>query len=850
VAALAVGLVLSGCTTWADPIPPRAASGSLQQVWVTGLDPGDPVRLLPSADGAAVATGTADANGTYVFYGLTQQPDYWVQVAGHPLYDTPKQVLPVRSAMEQPTPSDYDQWVADGHRDPARPLLSTQLAAGTITATGSGGPTFGYLPARDSTALAVAVAVPPGTCTTAGQTGCVRRPTVVVHTPYGSASALHKPADRFHPPAAADEASLGGLDIARDAREFTKRGYAFVAVDVRGTWCSGGAYESSGGLVASDAFDAVEIAARQPWSTGSVALHGFSGPGLMAIAGAAMHPPHLAALEVGGIGDAFEAVRPGGIGAFGVVDRNGPGTQLQQVQADGSTPPDTGGSANLVSTSWEIFQVIETNTGPWPTDPAVTARNLPIPGPEKAGYVQSCIDNQALHAQRSPARTASGQRAHIDRTVLEAARSAHRVRGGLDLPFPQQLPLDLGELVRVPTFTTGTWRDSAIPDAGDAALQFPAAPTTWAYLTNGYHDQVWYDGPGAEHRWRFLRLHLARMPASWNGSTQATLHGATPPSGWDGERAGADALPVAIAWGTPNGDAASQTGSPVVTRHAAMPDGARAAADFGTGRLWLRTDGTMVDTAAPATDDPNAAVTYQEQPGARRRLGQWYGQAEPWPAHVSGATARFDSVPATWADGFWLAGPASVDLWVRSSQDDADLQVSLSEVRSDGTEVLLQTGWRRASLRQLDSRSTPLVPRFTDAVSEPLVPGAWTPVRVALPSVAARLLPGSKLRVSISAPGGDSVNRVFDEEPSATVQIGTGPGHASSLTISFLARTPSNDANAATLAALASAVDAHRTANALGCNPSANRYEDTRAQPCRSDAPLGAASAPSFSPGG
>src|SRR5262249_51085586 len=61
-----------------------------------------------------------------------------------------------------------------------------------------------------------------------------------------------------------------------------------------------------------------------------------------------------------------------------------------------------------------------------------------------------------------------------------------------------------------------------------------------------------------------------------------------------------------------------------------------------------------------------------------------------------------------------LAGPGSVDLWLRSSAPDTDLQVTLSEIRPDGLEMYVQNGWLRASHRRLDRKdSTILDPRPT-----------------------------------------------------------------------------------------------------------------------------------------
>ena len=52
-----------------------------------------------------------------------------------------------------------------------------------------------------------------------------------------------------------------------------------------------------------------------------------------------------------------------------------------------------------------------------------------------------------------------------------------------------------------------------------------------------------------------------------------------------------------------------------------------------------------------------------------------------------------------------IVGPGSVDLWLRSSAADTDLQVTLTEIRPDGLETYVQSGWLRASHRRLDKRT-------------------------------------------------------------------------------------------------------------------------------------------------
>ena len=48
-----------------------------------------------------------------------------------------------------------------------------------------------------------------------------------------------------------------------------------------------------------------------------------------------------------------------------------------------------------------------------------------------------------------------------------------------------------------------------------------------------------------------------------------------------------------------------------------------------------------------------------------------------------------------------VIGNASVDLWLKSTAPDTDIQVTITEVRPDGKETYVQNGWLRASDRAL-----------------------------------------------------------------------------------------------------------------------------------------------------
>jgi len=137
------------------------------------------------------------------------------------------------------------------------------------------------------------------------------------------------------------------------------------------------------------------------------------------------------------------------------------------------------------------------------------------------------------------------------------------------------------------------------------------------------------------------------------------------------------------------------------------------------GGLVLRTRRDS-DPARPSASD-DGVDGYHPDPDARPAQtlpGQ--GQEQSWeviPHYdwrplVDGTAVAYATPPLV-RDTI-VGGPGSVDLWLRSSAADADLQVTLTEVRPDGLEAYVQNGWLRASHRKLDRKtSTVLAPRPT-----------------------------------------------------------------------------------------------------------------------------------------
>jgi hypothetical protein len=135
------------------------------------------------------------------------------------------------------------------------------------------------------------------------------------------------------------------------------------------------------------------------------------------------------------------------------------------------------------------------------------------------------------------------------------------------------------------------------------------------------------------------------------------------------------------------------------------------------------------------------------------------------------------------------AGPGSVDLWLKSTAPDTDLEVTLTELRPDGQEVYVQNGWLRASHRALDAtHSTPLEPVHPDtsASAAPLPANTFVSARVALFPFAHIFRAGSRIRITVEAPGGNRPFWAFGDLPAnGTVvnSIAHSLGHASKLVL-------------------------------------------------------------------
>jgi predicted acyl esterase len=152
-----------------------------------------------------------------------------------------------------------------------------------------------------------------------------------------------------------------------------------------------------------------------------------------------------------------------------------------------------------------------------------------------------------------------------------------------------------------------------------------------------------------------------------------------------------------------------------------------------------------------------------------------------WAPVADGAGLGYVSEPLP--EDVVIAGPASLDLNLASSAPDTDLQVTISEVRPDGDENYVQFGVLRASYRELDDRSNDLEAIPTYEARDELTPDDPTRVRVPIYPVAYAFRAGSRIRVTIQAPGGDRPRWLFDthEDGSTKNTIVSSPDSPSRL---------------------------------------------------------------------
>ena len=445
-------------------------------------------------------------------------------------------------------------------------------------------------------------------------------------------------------------------------------------MNLRGTGCSGGAFDYFEPLQSLDGYDVIETVAAQPWvAHGAVGMVGISYPGLTQLFVAATRPPHLAAITpLSVLDDTYQTLYPGGILNDGFAVR-----WAEDRQAD----------ARPAASRWAQERIADGDA--------------------------TCKSNQALRLQ-SPDVAAKIAEA---RTRPRAGRRCARAR---DVRRPRST---------FPVFIAGSWQDEETGGHFPEMLDdFAPGVLVKATLMNGVHSDSL--GPEMITRWaEFLDFYVARRVPSISPVARALVGGV--PRGRvrrrrDPARRPLRSRPPTTPPRSRRTRPSPRSGCCSTAAPAARParrspafetSRRRVAASARPRRTWYFEPEGALGADAPAaasTDrfnyDPAAIPrTDAERPGADDGEGFASAPKYDWKPLPRGKAVAYVSEPLA-ADTVML-GTGSVDLWLQSTAPDVDLEVTISEVRPDGKETYVQSGWLRASYRALDAaKSTELNP--------------------------------------------------------------------------------------------------------------------------------------------
>ena len=518
-------------------------------------------------------------------------------------------------------------------------------------------------------------------------------------------------------------------------------------MNIRGTGCSGGAFQFFETLQATDGYDVVETIAAQPWvEHGTVGMVGISYPGISQLFVAAQQPPHLAAIApLSVIADTGRGtLRPGGIYNSGFAQR-----WATERQHDAEAAPASG-------QPWAKTRI-------------------------EAGD-QQCVTNQVLRGQAPDALQ-----------MIE------------DNPYWNDLAESLApelfvDRIHVPVFLAGAWQDEQTgPYFANMLDDFTGTRKKWFTITNGQHTDSL--DPAVLDRWiEFLQIYVAQVvpkrPPSAAGVAAAVgtnvwkQEVTLPPDRF------ADATSLEAARDVFESDPQLRIlfengagGEPGLPYRAFRRRLRRLAATrHRRARVVLRR-GRSVGRRCAVGYRRRANTPTTLRARNRRRLpgdddsATWVPLPPwDWPAPAADNTLAYESAPLE--QDTVMVGTGSVDLWLQADTDDVDVQVTLTEVRPDGNETLVQSGWQRASQRALSDQATLLRPLHTNTEADvaPLPGGEWSEVQVELFPFAHTFRAGSQIRVVVDTPGASRPRWKFDvlDEPAGTkVRVAHGGDHPS-----------------------------------------------------------------------
>jgi hypothetical protein len=176
-------------------------------------------------------------------------------------------------------------------------------------------------------------------------------------------------------------------------------------------------------------------------------------------------------------------------------------------------------------------------------------------------------------------------------------------------------------------------------------------------------------------------------------------------------------------------------------------------------RFNLGPDGTLTTSpvhSSSAAFRPNPALRPADDLGTSPN--PWAAQPPYHWTPVPAANGIAFETP-TFTKATTIVGTASLNLMLKSTAPVTDLQVTVTEVRpGEKQEEYITSGFLRSSDRTLSTASTVLdpIPTYLASDRRNLPQGRFTLVRIPVDAIAHSFRAGTRLRIVVSAPGGDN----------------------------------------------------------------------------------------------
>ena len=668
--------------------------GSIEEAYVVGASPGSHLRLV-SGSGKVVGRGVVDRLGSLIVRNLTPGRGFRFEESrrSRTLATLPFSVF----AANSPPPASF--------------YSSQRLHQG-----------LNYMKMRDGVLLAATVRLPPGKTLADGPF-----PTVIEYSGYAVApphslvAALEGDAPMNDPLLPSTSTVVGSLMA-------PLLGFVTVSLQMRGTGCSGGAFDLFGLPSDYDGYDAVQIVGSQSWALNhKVGMVGISYSGFSQLVVAGTDPPDLAAITpLSPTDDLYSTGYPGGIYNSGFAK------------------------------SWTDERISDAEPAPGGGQPWAAA--------EIATGDKTCLSNQRLHLQAQS---------------LESIVSPNL--GRTPSLFDPRSPDVWATHIKVPVFLVGSLEDEQVGPQWPALIgALGHDKNVYVTMMNGTHiDSL---GPDTISRWlEFLDIYVAgRVPSP------APILDALAPTEYSSATGGAKSLaPPSVRFTTePSVSAAKAAFASQDPRLRVLFD--NGGGSLGPGALqptfqagfssWPP-KGTIVRYAL----GPKGSLDTSPQQGSSTASFLPDSAVRPGDDLATSANAWAASPPYDWttvpaANGIafetpafgtatTIVGPASLDLRLESTARVTDLQVTVTEVRPGETqEEYVTSGFLRSSNRTLTAVSTSLdpVPTYRASDRRNLPSGRFTLVRIPVDPIAHTFRAGTRLRIVVSAPGGDRPFWVFD----------------------------------------------------------------------------------------